>query len=185
MVRGERNGHQAVGWAGEAGVKLRLAGLAIGASIALANSAWAATEVLVKCDGVLPQGQRYTVDNGWQPFPNPDRSVTITRTDGKLSVQLDGDRTYTSRLVFALPQSNIKTFKVLGQNGIERFQLVEGLGSGKPEMRHTISGGSDGSHHFNIRVTTLDNCSVISPDVAVEKQPPAPGGSGGQPAGVR
>jgi hypothetical protein len=150
-------------------MRLRLGGLAIGVSIALAGSAWADPEVLLKCEGKAPQGQRYTVAGGWQPFPNPDRAVTVTRDKGKLNVTLDGERSYSTLLVFAIPQTGIKTFKVLGQNGIERFQLFENPNTGKPELRHTISAGTDGSHVYNIRVTTLDTCSVIGADVAVNK----------------
>ena len=155
-------------------MKLRLMGLSLGAAAALAGSAWAQAEVLVKCDGPAPQAQRYTVAGGWQPYPNPDRGVTISRAKGKFTVEVEGEHPYSTELVFPMPQVQTRIFKVLGQNGIERFQLFEGP-SGKPQLRHTITAGSDGSHVYNIRSTTLEACSVVSPDVAVDK-PGAPAG---------
>jgi hypothetical protein len=150
-------------------MKIGLGALAIGVCITLAGSAWADPETLLKCEGKATEGQRYTVAGGWQPFPNPDRAVTVVRDKGKLTVTLDGERSYSTLLVFALPQVGIKTFKVLGQNGVERFQVFENPSTGKPAVRHTITAGSDGSHVYNIRVTTLDSCPVVAADVAVQK----------------
>lgn len=153
---------------------LKLAALAIGASIAVAGSASAQTEVLVKCDGTGP-GQRFTRDGGWQSFPNPDRGAVITRAKGKLAIEVAGDKPFSSGAVFALPQHDIKTFRVLGGDGVQNFHVVQGLYSGKPELKHSIFGGRDGSGAFHMEEYTLDNCSVVSPDVAVEK--PAPAGA--------
>ena len=68
-------------------MKRALMGLTIGAGLALAGAAWAQGDVLLKCDSTLAQGQRYTVAGGWQPYPNPDRSVTISRSKGKVTVE--------------------------------------------------------------------------------------------------
>lgn len=156
-------------------MKIGLGILAAGGALALASGALAEPQTLLKCDGALPMGQRYTVKGGWQPFPNPDKAVTVIRDKGKLTITVEGGQPFTTQLVFALPQVGTKTFKVLGQNGVERFQLFESATPGRPELRHTITGGSDGSHVYNIRVTTLGACSVVSPDVAVQK--PAPAGA--------
>jgi hypothetical protein len=153
-------------------MRLKLAALAIGASIAVAGSASAQIEVLVKCDGTGP-GQRFTRDGGWQSFPNPDRSAIITRAKGKLAIEVAGDKPFTSGAVFALPQHDIKTFRVMGGDGVQTFHVVQGLYSGKPELKHSIFGGRDGSGVFHMEEYTLDNCSVVSPDVAVEKSAPA------------
>ena len=51
-----------------------------------------------------------------------------------------------------------------------RIALVTGANSGKTELKHSIYGGKDGSHLFNIRVTALVQCSVLSPDVVVGKE---------------
>lgn len=152
-------------------MRLKLAALAIGASIAVAGSAAAQIEVLVKCDGVGP-GQRFTRDGGWQSAPNPDRGAIITRARGKLSIEVAGEKPFSSGAVFALPQHDIKTFRVLGGGGgVQNFHVVQGLYSGKPELKHSIFGGRDGSGVFHMEEYTLDNCSVVSPDVAVEKAP--------------
>ena len=156
-------------------MKIGLGALAIGVCITLAGSAWADPETLLKCESKAQEGQRYTVAGGWQPFPNPDRGVTVVRDKGKLTVTLDGERSYSTLLVFALPQVGIKTFKVLGQNGIERFQVFENPSTGKPAVRHTITAGSDGSHVYNIREMILGTCSTVSPDVVVTE--PAAAGS--------
>ena len=149
-------------------MKLIVAALAIAAGVALATAAWADPEVLVKCDG-SGLGQRYTRDGGWQPFKNPDRSLLITRDKGKLAMELAGDAPISSGAVFAIPQHQIATFRVLGHNGVQNFHVVEGVYSGKPEVKHTIFGGRDGSGVFHMTETILDNCTVVSPDVAVEK----------------
>jgi hypothetical protein len=149
-------------------MRLKLAALAIGASIALAGSASAQIEVLVKCDGTGP-GQRFTHEGGWQSFPNPDRGAIITRAKGKLAIEVAGDKPFTSGAVFALPQHDIKIFRVLGGDGVQNFHVVQGLYSGKPELKHSIFGGRDGTGVFHMEEYTLDNCSVVSPDVAVEK----------------
>ena len=154
-------------------MKLQLLGLVMGAATALAGGAWAQAQVLVKCDSPPPQGQRYTIAGGWQPYPNPDRGVTISRAKGKFTVEVEGEHPYVTQLVFPIPLTQTRIFKVLGQNGVERFQLFEGP-AGKPQLRHTITAGSDGSHVYNIRVTTLEACAVVSPDVVVSK-PEAPG----------
>jgi len=148
--------------------------LATGASLALAGAASAQIEVLVKCDGSGP-GQRFTRDGGWQSFPNPDRGVIITRNKGKLAIEVTGDRPFSSGAVFALPQHDIKTFRVLGRDGVQNFHVVKGVYSGKPELKHTIFGGRDGSGVFHMEEYTVENCSVVSPDVAVE--PPASAGA--------
>jgi hypothetical protein len=157
----------------------KLAALAIGALTAvMASAASADPEVLVKCDGAGP-GQRFTRDGGWQPFPNPDRSIVITRDKGKLALELTGDDPISSRGVFALPQHGIQTFRVLGRNGVQNFHVVQGLYSGKPEVKHSSFGGRDGSGVFHMTETTLENCSVVSTDVAVEK--PVPRGAAPKP----
>ena len=145
-----------------------LAAMAITA--ALAGGARADPEVLVKCDTVKPTGQRYTRDGGWQPFDSPDRSVIITGDKGKFSIDVTGEAPFTSHTVFALPMHHTEKFRVLGHDGLETFYVVIGANSGKPELKHSIYGGKDGSHIFNIRVTTLDHCDVVSPDVAVGKE---------------
>jgi len=149
---------------------VRLGAWALGAGLALTltHAALADPEVLVKCDGAGP-AQRYTNADKWQPMPNPDRSIVITRDKGKLSMELTGDQPITSHAVFALPQHNITTFRVLGRDGVQNFHVVQGLYSGKPELHHNVFGARDGSGVFNMRDSTLTDCSVISPDVAVEK----------------
>jgi len=150
----------------------KLAGLVICVSTLLGAGARAAPEILVKCDGAGP-GQRFTNAAGWQPFANPDRSVVITRDKGKIAIELVGDEPLSTRAVFALPMSNIEKFRVLGHDGAETFYLVTGANSGKTELKHSIWGGKDPNHIFNIRVTTLDQCSVVSPDVVIGKEGPS------------
>jgi hypothetical protein len=150
-------------------MRLRLAALTIGACAALAGAARAEPEVLVKCDGSGP-AQRFTRDTGWKPYPNPDRSLVITRDKGKLAMELSGDNPISSRAVMALPQHEIVTFRVLGHNGVQNFHVVTGAYSGKPEVRHTIFGDKDGSGVFHQEQTSLTNCSVVSPDVAAPKE---------------
>jgi hypothetical protein len=157
-------------------MNFRLARLALGASLllaggAVASSALADPEVLVKCDGVGP-GQRFINAGGWAAYPNPDHSVTITRDKGKFAIELTGDVPLSSHAVFALPMQNIEKFRVLGRDGVETFYLVTGANSGKTQLKHSIYGGKDGSHLFNIRVTTLDRCTVVSSDVVVGKEVP-------------
>jgi hypothetical protein len=150
-------------------MNIRLAGLALGASMALAHTALADSEVLVKCDAAGP-GQRYTNAGGWQTIPNPDHSIVITRDKGKLAMELAGDLPISSHAVFALPQHEITTFRVITRDGVHNFHVVQGLYSGKPELKHSIFGARDGSGVFNMRDTVLTDCSVVSPDVAVGKQ---------------
>jgi hypothetical protein len=153
----------------EASMHLRLAGLALGAAMVLAGVARAEPEVLVKCDGVGP-GQHFTNTGGWQVYPNPDRSVTITRDKGKFSIEVAGEAPYSTLLVFPTPMQHIEKFRVMGHDGKETFYLVTGANSGKTELKHQLFGGKDGSHQFNIRVHTLDHCTTVSPDVAVGKE---------------
>lgn len=143
-------------------MKLGLGALAVGACLALAGAASAEPELLLKCGGKSADGLRYTVSGGWQPYANPDRAVSITRDKGKLQIAFDGERSYTTMFVFALPTSGIKAFKVLGQSGVQRFEVFDNPATGKPAVRHTVSGA-------DIRISTLDTCPVISPDVAVQK----------------
>jgi hypothetical protein len=149
-------------------MRFRLAAVALGAAVALAGAVRAEPEVLVKCDGGGP-AQRFTRDTGWKPYPNPDKSIVITRNNGKLAMELTGDKPLSSGAVFALPQHNITTFRVLGHDGVQNFHVVLGLYSGKLELKHTIFGGRDGSGVFHMEENTLDNCSVVGSDVAVEK----------------
>jgi hypothetical protein len=156
-------------------MRFRFAVLALGAAAALAGAARAEPEVLVKCDGA-GSAQRFTRDTGWKPAPNPDRGIVITRDKGKLSMELTGDNPISSHAVLALPQHAITTFRLLGHNGVQNFHVVLGVYSGKPELKHTIFGAKDGSGIFHQEDYTLDNCSVVAPDVAVEKEvvgPPA------------
>jgi hypothetical protein len=160
-------------------MKTRLVGLATAAGLALApalaaSSAWADPEVMVKCDGDLAQGMRFTAASGWQPFANPDRSVVITRDKGKLAIIVEGDLAYSSGAVFALPQSGVRSFRVMRGGGSEYFHVEKDAATGKPVLKHTIRGGRDGSHVYNIREMTLNNCPVISPDVVVNA-PAVPG----------
>ena len=104
----------------------------------------------------------------WKPYPNPDRSVTITREGGKFGIEVEGETSYASHAVFAMPMQNIKTFKVLRSDGAEQFHLEKGEG-GKPILKHTIRGGRDGSHVYNIREMILANCPVVAPDVVVSE----------------
>jgi hypothetical protein len=148
-------------------MKTGLAGLAMIAGMALAHGAWADPEVMLKCDGALPEGMRFTAAGGWQPFPNPDRSVVITREHNKYALVVEGDLAFSSGAVFALPQVGIRSFKVPRPRGSEFFHLEKDRASGKPILKHTISGGRDGSGKYNIREMTLNNCSSVSPDVVV------------------
>lgn len=156
-------------------MKLRLAGLAAVAAIALAHGAWADPEVMVKCDGALPDGMRFTAAGGWQTFPNPDRSVLITREHNKYAIAVEGELAFTSGAVFALPQVGIHSFRVLRSGGAEDFHLEKDPANGKPILKHTIRGGRDGTGKYNIREMILANCSTVSPDVVVSEPagPPA------------
>jgi hypothetical protein len=156
-------------------MRFRLAILALGAAVALAGAARAEPEVLVKCDGAGP-AQRFTRDGGWKPYPNPDRSLVITRDKGKLAMELAGDNPISSRAVMALPQHEITTFRVLGHNGVQNFHVVTGAYSGKPEVRHTTFGAKDGSGVFHQEQIALTNCSVVSPDVMAPKEEVGPPG---------
>jgi hypothetical protein len=158
-------------------MKLGLAGLAAGAGLALTHGAWADPEVMVKCDGPLADGMRFTSAGGWQPFPNPDKAVTITREHNKYAVAVEGELAFTSGAVFALPQIGIRSFKALRSGGSEYFRVEKDPASGKPVLKHTISGGRDGSGKYNIREMTLANCSTVSPDVIVG----APAAAGSTP----
>ena len=149
-------------------MKLTVTGLAIALAFGLARAAAAEPEVIVKCDGPLPDAMKFTNATKWQPYPNPDRSVTITRDKGKFGVELAGETAYSSSAVIATPMKDIKTFKVLRIDGNELFHLEKGQG-GKPILKHTIRGGRDGTHLYNIRESILANCSVVSPDVAVSE----------------
>lgn len=153
-------------------MNIRLASLAGAAAAVLAGQAWAGPEVLVKCYSAKPIGQHFTNTGGWQPFDPPDHAVTITRDKGKFFIEVAGDAPFSSHLVFPLPQIHTERFRVMGHDGVENFYLVTGASSGKTELKHTIFGGKDGSHAFNIRVTTLDHCTVVSPDVAVTAEVP-------------
>lgn len=153
-------------------MNFRLAMLAALATAALAGQAWADPEIMVKCDSARPVGQRFGNPGGWQPYEPTDRAVTITRDKGKYAVEVAGAAPFTSHLVFALPQIHTERFRVMGHDGVENFYLFTGANSGKTELKHTIFGGKDGSHTFNIRVTTLDNCTVVSADVAVTPEVP-------------
>ena len=150
-------------------MEFKIAGMAVLASVVLAGSARADPDVLLKCDGVGP-GQHFTNAGGWQTYPNPDRSVTITRDKGKFSIEVEGKAPYTSHLIFATPMQNTEKFKVMGQDGVETFYLVTGANTGKTELKHQLYGGKDGSHQFNIRVHTLEHCTGVSPDVAIGKE---------------
>ncbi|HLZ74477.1 hypothetical protein [Phenylobacterium sp.] len=156
-------------------MKLRLAGLAVIAAMGVAHGAWADPEVMLKCGGALPDGMRFTAATGWQPFPNPDRGVTITREHNKYAIAVEGDLAFTSGAVFALPQVGIRSFKVLRSSGSEYFRVEKDPASGKPILKHTISGGRDGSGKYNIREMTLGACPTVSPDVVVTE--PAAAGS--------
>ena len=148
-------------------MKTGLAMLTLAAGVALAYAACAEPEVIVKCDGALPQGMRFTAAGGWQPFANPDRSVVITREHNKYAIAVEGDLAFTSNAVFALPQVGIRAFKVLRSGGSEYFHLEKDQATGKPILKHTIRGGRDGSHIYNIREMTVGGCSTVSPDVVV------------------
>ena len=156
-------------------MRLRRAALALGAGlVAVAGAARAEPEVLVKCDVAGP-ANRFTRDGGWKPYPNPDRSLVITRDKGKLAMELTGDNPISSRAVMALPQHEITTFRVLGHNGVQNFHVVTGLYSGKPEVRHTTFGAKDGSGVYHEEQASLTNC-VVSPDVATPKETAGPPG---------
>jgi hypothetical protein len=150
-------------------MKFATAALALGAALAVAGIAWADPEVMVKCDGVGP-AQKFTRDTGWKPYPNPDRSIVITRDKGKLAMELSGDNPISSKAVLALPQHEITTFRVLGHNGIQNFHVVLGAYSGKPEVKHSTFGAKDGSGTYHQEETTLTNCSVVNADVSVPKE---------------
>ncbi len=139
---------------------------ALAATLVTANAAWADPEVLVKCDGPLPEAMRFSRDTDWKPIPNPDRSVTITRDHGKFAIDMVGEAAYHSNLVFPSPMQGIRTFKVLRSDGSEQFHLEKDK-AGKPILKHTIRGGRDGSHSYNIREMILANCSIVGPDVVV------------------
>jgi hypothetical protein len=133
-------------------MKIALGLLATAAAAALAGGAWADPEVIVKCDSTTPTAQR------------------VTRDHNKFAIEVTGDVPLTSHAVFPLPMQHIERFRVLGHDGVETFYLVTGANSGKTELKHSIYGGKDGSHIFNIRVMTLDHCDVVSPDVVVGKE---------------
>ena len=150
-------------------MKLELAGLAVGAAMLAAGAAQADPEVLVKCDGAGP-GQRFTNAGGWQPFANPDRAITVTRDHGHLLLELQGEKPISTRTVFPLPQHAIRTFRVMGRDGVQNFHVVKGAYSGQTEVKHEIFAARDGSHVFNMLDLTLVNCTVVSPDVDVEPE---------------
>jgi hypothetical protein len=150
-----------------------VAGLVLAASLALAQAASADPQVLVKCDGPLPEAMKFTRETDWKPYPNPDKSVLITREGGKFAIEVQGEVAYRSNLVFPSPMQNIRSFKVLRSDGAEQFHLEKGEG-GKPILKHTIRGGRDGSHQYNIRESILANCSVVDSGVVVS-DPPAAG----------
>ncbi|HEY3949505.1 hypothetical protein [Phenylobacterium sp.] len=150
------------------GVKFAGIGLAPALALVLAHAAAAEPRVLVKCDGPLPQAMKFTRATDWKPYPNPDRSVTITRDGGRFGIELVGEVSYTSNAVFPMPMQGIRTFKVLRSDGAEQFHLEKGEG-GKTILKHTIRGGRDGSHLYNIRESILANCSVVAPDVVVSE----------------
>src|SRR5579871_2020371 len=100
-----------------------VAGLALAASLALVHAAFADPQVLVKCDGPLPEGMKFTRETDWKPYPNPDKSVLITREGGKFAIELQGEVAYRSNLVFPSPMQNIRSFKVLRSDGSEQFHL--------------------------------------------------------------
>lgn len=153
---------------------IRILGLAVLAAAA-AGAARAEPEVLVKCDVPAPQAMRFTNAGGWQPMPNPDRAVTITRDKGKFAIQLDGEAGYSSGSVFALPMDHIERFRVLRIDGAEIFHLEAGP-DGQPILKRTIRGGRDGTHLYNIREMTLTHCPVVSSDVVIAKPAAAGGG---------
>ena len=136
----------------------------------------AEAQVLVKCDGPLPDGMKFTRETDWKPYPNPDKSVTITREGGKFAIELTGEAGYRSNLVFPAPIQNIRSFKVLRSDGAELYHLEKGDGA-KPILKHTIRGGRDGSGKYNIRETILANCTVVASDVVVSE--PQAAGAGG------
>lgn len=155
---------------------LAMSGAALVLVLMTANAAWADPEVLVKCDGPLPNAMRFSRETDWKPIPNPDRSVTITRDKGKFAIEVTGDLAYRTNLVFPSPVQKIERFKVLRGDGSEQFHLEKGDG-GKPILKHTIRGGRDGSHTYNIREMILATCSVVSSDVVVGEAQAA--GAGG------
>lgn len=150
----------------------RLAILVGAAAVVLAGQAWADPEVLIKCDSAKPIGQRFTNTGGWQAYDPTDHAVTISKDKGKYFIEVGGDAPFTSHLVFALPQIHAERFRVMGHDGVENFYLVTGANSGRTELKHSIYGGKDGTHAFNIRVTTLDRCTVVSPEVVVTPEVP-------------
>lgn len=154
----------------------RVALLAAVLAFGSACAAFAEPEVLVKCDGPLPEGMKFTRDTNWKPYPNPDKSVLITRDKGKFAVELVGETSYVSNAVFALPMHDTRSFRVLRSDGAELFHLEKGEG-GKPILKHTIRGGRDGTGKYNIRETILANCSVVGPGVVVSE--PQAAGAGG------
>jgi hypothetical protein len=151
-------------------MKIALGLLAMWAAAALAGAAWAEPEIMVKCDSTKPTAQRFTRDGGWQPYESPDRSVIITREHNKFAIEVTGDVPLTSHAVFPLPMLHTERFRVLGHDGVETFYLVTGANSGKTELKHSIYGGKDGSHVFNIRVMTLDHCETVSPEIVIGRE---------------
>jgi hypothetical protein len=150
--------------------------LAAGAAlIAAAGAARAEPQVIVKCDTPASQAMRFTNAGGWQPMPNPDRAVTITRDKGRFAIQLEGEGGYASGSVFALPMDHIERFRVPRIDGAEIFHLEAGV-DGQPVLKRTIRGGRDGTHLYNIREMTLTHCPVVSSDVVVGKAGAAGGG---------
>lgn len=152
------------------------AGLALAMAVA-AGAAHADPEVMLKCDGAAPQAMRWARDTDWKPIPNPDTGVTITRDHGKYTIQVTGELAYTTMTVFPLPVQNPKAFKVVRAEGGEMFHLEKGP-DGQPILKHTIRGGRDGTHQYNIREMIQTHCPVVSPDVVVgEAQAPGQGGN--------
>ena len=144
-------------------------GLTVGAAlIVAAGAARAEPQVIVKCDTPASEAMRFTNAGGWQPMPNPDRAVTITRDKGKFAIQLEGEGGYASSSVFALPMDHIERFRVLRIDGTEVFRLEAGA-DGQPVLKRTIRGGRDGTHIYNIREMTLTHCPVVSAEVVVGK----------------
>ncbi|THD58648.1 hypothetical protein [Phenylobacterium sp.] len=149
-------------------MRIAMGAAAAGVALALAGAARAEPQVIVKCDGPLTDAMRFTHDTGWKPFPNPDAGVTITRDKGRFGIEVKGEDSYSSSAVLPMPLQNPKSFKVLRGTGNELFHLEKGDG-GKPVLKHTIRGGRDGSHVYNIREMILANCSVVAPDVVVSE----------------
>jgi len=157
-------------------MRIAIGAAAAGVVLTLAGAAWAEPQVIVKCDGPLPDGMRFTSETGWKPFSNPDTGVTITRDKGHFTLTVTGEGAYSTNTVLPLPLQNPKAFKALRGTGNELFHLEKGEG-GQTVLKHTIRGGRDGSHVYNIRETILANCPVVAPDVVVS-DPSAPGAGG-------